>query len=95
MIGEPRDDMDNRGAAELTCRYEQPGHEVPLHAFVSDVTAADAKADLLGWDEFHKGTLTVHRLRGDHLSMLEPPEVEHLAHTMLESLRQARASTYA
>jgi thioesterase domain-containing protein len=66
-----------------------------MQLFVSDVTAADSKADRLGWDEFHQGTLTVHRLRGDHLAMLEPPEVQHLAHTMLESLHQARAAIRA
>ena len=51
------------------------------------------EADQLGWDEFHKGTLTVHRLAGDHVTLLELPEVEQLARMMLESLRKARAST--
>jgi thioesterase domain-containing protein len=70
-----------------------PGHEVPMHLFVSEASAADAEADLLGWDEFHKGTLTVDRLAGDHVTLLELPEVEQPARMMLESLRKARAST--
>ena len=66
----PQTDFDFRGAAEIACRYQQPGHEVPMHLFVSEDSAADAKADLLGWDEFHKGPLAGHRLAGDHFSLL-------------------------
>jgi amino acid adenylation domain-containing protein len=87
------DDFDYRGATEIVCRYRQSGHEVPMRLFVSEGSAADAEADQLGWDEFHKGTLTVHRLVGDHTTMLELPVVEQLAQTMVESLRKARAST--
>jgi hypothetical protein len=65
----------------------------PMHLFVGEVTAADTKADLLGWEEFHKGTLTVHRLPGHHVTLLRLPEVEQLAGMMLESLRKAIAST--
>jgi amino acid adenylation domain-containing protein len=89
----PQGDFDYRGATEIACRYQQPGHEVPMHVFVSEGTAADAEADLLGWNEFHKGTLTVHRLAGNHNTMLDLPEVEQLARMMLESLRKATAST--
>jgi amino acid adenylation domain-containing protein len=89
----PRDHFDYRGATKIACRYQQPGHEVPIHLFLSEGSAADMEADLLGWDEFHKGTLTVDRLAADHITLLDPPEVEHLARMMLESLRKARAST--
>ena len=46
----PQDDFDYRGAAEIAYRYQQPGHEVPMHLFVSEGSAADKGADLLGWD---------------------------------------------
>jgi amino acid adenylation domain-containing protein len=85
--------FDLGGAAEIACRYRQPGHGVPMDLFVSEGSAADAEADMLGWDKIHRGTLTVHRLAGDHFTMLEQPGVEQLAHSMLESLRKARAST--
>jgi amino acid adenylation domain-containing protein len=91
----PQEDFDYRGAAEISCRYQQPGHEVPMHLFVTEGSAADAEADLLGWDEYHKGTLTVHRLAGNHATLLDLPEVEQLARIMLESLGKARASTRA
>ena len=35
----------------------------------------------------------MHRLAGDHVTLLDLPEVEQLAGMMLESLRKARAST--
>ena len=64
-----------------------------MHLFVSDESAADMEGDLLGWNVFHQGTLTVDRLAGDHLTLLGLPEVEQLARMMLESLRKAQAST--
>jgi amino acid adenylation domain-containing protein len=89
----PETDFDYRGAAEIAHRYQQPGHEVPTHLFVSEGFAAHLEADLLGWDEFHNGPLMVHRLAADHETLLDLPEVEQLARIMLESLRKARAST--
>jgi thioesterase domain-containing protein len=84
--------FDLRGATEIECRNQATGHEVPIHLFVSEGSAADTQADMLGWDEFHRGTLTVHRLAGDHFTMLQLPVVEQLAQSMLESLRIAQAS---
>jgi hypothetical protein len=89
----PQYDFDNHGAAEIACRYQQPGHAVPMHLFVSEVTAADAEADLLGLGRMSQGTLIVERLPGDHVTMLELPVVEQLAQTMRESLRKAKGST--
>jgi amino acid adenylation domain-containing protein len=87
----PPQDFDYRGATEIACRYQQPGHELPMHLFVAEGTAADAEADLLGWDECHKGPLTVHHLAADHATMLHLPTVQQLARIMLESLRKSRA----
>ena len=87
----PPQDFDFRGATEIACRYQQPGHKVPMHLFVTEGSAADAEADLLGWDEFHDGPLTVHRLAAEHATMLNLPVVEQVARIMLESLRNARA----
>jgi amino acid adenylation domain-containing protein len=84
--------FDFAGAAEIACCYRRPGHGVPMDLFISEGSAADAEADMLGWDEFHRGTLTVHRLAGDHFTVLQLPMVEQLAQSMLESLRKAQAS---
>jgi amino acid adenylation domain-containing protein len=89
----PQTDFDYRGAGEIECRYQQPGHQVPMHLFVSEVSAAYLEAHLLGWGEFHKGPLAGHRLAGDHIGLLQLPEVELLARIMLESLCKSREST--
>jgi amino acid adenylation domain-containing protein len=89
----PQRDFDYLGAAEIACRYQLPGHDVPMQLFASEDTAADADTDLLGWDEFHKGPLEVHSIGSNHVSMLELPEVKQLAGMMPESLSKARAST--
>jgi amino acid adenylation domain-containing protein len=85
-----QNDFDYRGAIEMVCGNQQPGHEVPLHLFVSEASATDAEAELLGWDEFHKGTLTVDRFAGDHATILDLPAVEQVARLMLELVRKAR-----
>jgi amino acid adenylation domain-containing protein len=85
-------DFDHRGALEIECRYRQLGHQVPMHLFVTEGSAAEVAARLLGWDEFHKGTLVAEHLPGDHHTLLKPPNVEQLARLMLESLHKARAA---
>jgi len=85
--------FDLGGAAEIAYRYRQPGHGVPMDLFISEGSAADTGADMLGWDKIHRGTLTVHRLAGDHFSILELPLAEQIAQSTLESVRKARAST--
>ncbi len=92
---QPQTDFDYHGAAEIACRYQQPGHEVAMHLFVTEGSATYLEVDQLGWDEFHRGTLTVHRLAGDHVTLLNSPHVEQLARMMLESLSKARTSTGA
>ncbi|HZU46627.1 MAG TPA: AMP-binding protein, partial [Mycobacterium sp.] len=89
-----RDDFDYGGAVELVSRYQQSGHKVPMHLFVSEVSADYAEADLLGWDEYHNGTLTVDRFAADHLALLDQPAVGELARKTLELLRQARTAPF-
>ena len=89
----PKRDFDYRGAAEIACHYQQPGHPVPMHLFVSGDTAADSETGLLGWGEFHKGQLAGHRVAGDHAGLLQLPAAELLARVLLESLNKSREST--
>jgi amino acid adenylation domain-containing protein len=83
-------DFDYHGATEIACRYQLPGHNVSMHLFVTEDTAFDAEADLLGWDDFHKGSVAAHQMSGDHVTILEHPLVEQLARMMIESLNDAR-----
>jgi amino acid adenylation domain-containing protein len=87
------DEFDYPGATALACSYQQPGHQVPVDLFVSEASASFMEADLLGWDEYHDGELTVHRLKTGHRVLLELPDVLRLAQLMLESLDSARALT--
>jgi amino acid adenylation domain-containing protein len=89
----PSQDFDGRGATEIACRYQQPGHQVAMDLFVPEDSAAAAEEGLLGWDEFHKGLLAGHRLPGDHVGLLQLPQAELLARIMLESLCKSRQST--
>jgi len=63
-----------------------------MHLFASQGTVFDAETELLGWDDFHHGSVTADQLTGDHVSILERPLVEQLAEMMIESLCKARAS---
>ena len=88
----PQRNFDYHGATEIACRYQLPGHDAPMHLFVSQDTAFDAEADMLGWDEFHKGTVTAHHFAGDHVTILKRPLIEQLAQVMIESLNETRTS---
>jgi amino acid adenylation domain-containing protein len=89
----PSQDFDGRGATEIACRYQQPGHQVAMHLFVTEDSAAAAEEGLLGWGEFHKGPLAGHRLTGNHVGLLQPPQAELLARIMLDSLCKSGQST--
>jgi hypothetical protein len=84
-------EFDYRGATAIACGYQKPGFEVPVHLVVSEASATFMNADLLGWDEFHRGALTVNRLETEHRALLDVPGVGPLAQLMLESLNKARA----
>jgi amino acid adenylation domain-containing protein len=84
-------EFDYRGATAIACGYQKPGFEVPVHLVVSEASATFMNADLLGWDEFHRGELTVNRLQTEHRALLDVPGVGPLAQLMLESLNKARA----
>jgi len=83
---------DIRGAIALARRYERSGHDVPMHAFVTQGSAADTGSESLGWADFHNGVLTVHRLAGDHLTVLDQPQVEEVVRMVLKSLRETQAT---
>ena len=78
--------FDVRGAHDVICRYQRSGHDVPMHLFVTETTAVEMGTSPLGWDECHRGALTVHRLAGNHFTVMVPPLVEQLARMVWESL---------
>jgi amino acid adenylation domain-containing protein len=84
------DEFDWRGARALATRYAGSGHDAWMDLFVTDEGAADADDDSLGWEDIHEGVLRIHRVRGDHLSLVTEPYVLALADLVTECLREAR-----
>ena len=80
------DTFDYPGAVAMACQYQQSGHDVPLHLYISADTAVDAESELLGWKEFHRGTVSGCHFSGSHVGLLETPWVGQLAQQMGESL---------
>jgi len=78
---------DIQSAREIICSYDKPGHTVPLHLFVTEGSASQSDAHLLGWDGYHAGPLAVDRFPGDHVAFLDRPRVVDVAQAVLESLR--------
>jgi thioesterase domain-containing protein len=85
------DEFDWRGARALANRYACSGHDATMDLFVTDENAADTADDSLGWDDIHRGVLRLHRVHGDHLSIVTEPDVVALANLVTECLRQARS----
>jgi amino acid adenylation domain-containing protein len=86
---------DVRNAIAIARRYQASGHDVPMHVFVTQDSAAETDSESLGWGDFHKGVLTVHRLAGNHLTVLVQPQVEQVVRMVLKSLREAQATAPA
>ena len=58
-----------------------------LHRHIDLLTTASSRRSsgaLLGWDQVHRGELSWHTLPGDHLSVLQPPDVLALAQVLGE-----------
>ena len=83
------DEFDWRGARWLAARYSCPGHDVPMHLFVTADRAAAVQSASLGWDEVHKGPLQVHMASGDHMGMVTEPHVHALAELVSSTLQNA------
>jgi amino acid adenylation domain-containing protein len=86
------DDFDFDGAAALRSKYICRGHDAPLELFVSADTADMTRNPSLGWEDVHKGALTVHEVPGRHLSLITEPHVHDVADIFSASLRRAQVA---
>ncbi|HEY2510651.1 MAG TPA: thioesterase domain-containing protein, partial [Polyangiaceae bacterium] len=64
--------------ARALLRYPRPCFDTPAHAFVADAPFP-GHGDDLPWG-------TVHRLAGDHYTLLRPPALDHIARHLLSLL---------
>src|SRR5207247_6671903 len=69
------DEFDYEGAVALGQRYRAAGNDVPLAVFRTPPTPFTAGGESLGWAEVHRGPLACEEVPGDHLSMLQAPNV--------------------
>ncbi|GAA1973209.1 non-ribosomal peptide synthetase [Kitasatospora viridis] len=87
-----------RELAEATLNHRQRPYPGRMHLLIGDELAGGAHevaigqslTDYLGrWSELSPGGLDIHRVGGDHLGVLRPPHVVHLAR-LLTRLMEAR-----
>ena len=83
--------FDVRGAIAIARRYQPSGHDVPMHLFVTRTPPRHRLRNR--WPRLPQGrAVTVHRLAGNHLTVLDQPQVEQVARMVLKSLREAQAT---
>jgi thioesterase domain-containing protein len=76
-------------------RYSPPtpydGEVAMFRATDRDPFEVDDRESLWGWRRFLAGRVTVHEVDGDHLTILQPPNVSSLASVLRERLLQSEA----
>jgi thioesterase domain-containing protein len=71
---------------DIALGYQCAPHDAPMHVFTSADRAAASGSPSLGWEGTHRGSLTVHRVQGDHETMVLEPQVAVLAAAFARSL---------
>jgi amino acid adenylation domain-containing protein len=81
--------FDWHGALRLASGYACSGHDIPMQLFATETLMTATGSGSLGWDEVHRGRVTVHRVPGEHLTMMMEPHVEAVADRLSRSLHHA------
>jgi len=89
----PDEHFDYRGAVLLARGYNRQGHQLPLDLFVTADSAVEVGSASLGWNEYHRGPLLIHRLPGHHNALLDHPQVGEVAKLLLASIRHDGAAS--
>jgi thioesterase domain-containing protein len=79
--------FDLAGATAIAQRHTVVGNDAPLDIFISDRTAS-IYGRSGGWDRLHKGVLRVHSVPGDHLSIIEAPQLAMVAEVLSKRMRE-------
>jgi amino acid adenylation domain-containing protein len=86
--GQQAGDFDYDGAIYLARQYHLVGSDVPLSLYhIAQERSAGGACYRLGWEEVHRGSLECEEIPGDHLSMLQVPNVTLLAERLATRLR--------
>ena len=89
----PEEHFDYRGAVKIARAYARQGHGLPVELFVTGDSATHAKDPSLGWDQYHRGSLHVHHLPGDHDTLMDQRQIDDVARVLLAGLQRSRASS--
>jgi thioesterase domain-containing protein len=71
-------EVDLEGALRILRAYREPQFDGRVDLYLSDELAPTIRQPLLGWDRVGVEHIVAHDVPGDHLSMLERPNVEVL-----------------
>jgi amino acid adenylation domain-containing protein len=87
------DGFDPQAAMQLSVKYRCRGNDAPLVVFATADAIATAQSPSLGWDQVHRGALTIHEVPGDHRALVRPTkEVRIVAEKFAASLSAAQAA---
>jgi amino acid adenylation domain-containing protein len=86
------DDFDYRGATLIAANYSARGHEASMDLFTSADNVEATGSPTLGWENVHRGPITLHAIPGKHLSVLTEPNVRIVAETLSARIRHALAA---
>jgi thioesterase domain-containing protein len=86
----PSEEFDTDGAMAVGLGYLPHGYRGRMVVFWTDPSAVASEGHDLGWAEAHQGPLECVHLPGDHLTMLQPPQVSAAAESLAARLRQAQ-----
>jgi len=77
-----------------TRSYRLQPYPGALHFFKAEETLSGSAADqTMGWGEWAGGGVEVHRVPGNHATMMSPPQVASLAETLTACLAQTHAGS--
>jgi thioesterase domain-containing protein len=84
------EEFDTDGAMAVGLGYRPFGYRGRLVVFWTDPSSVASEGHDLGWSDAHEGPLECVHLPGDHLTMLQPPQVAEAAESLAASLRKAQ-----
>ncbi len=84
----PATAFDHEGARVIYEGCEVSGHSLPLDLYITTDGMQMSQRQYLGWEEVHRGSLTLHKAPGDHMTMLSEPNIAVLAEMMAARLSQ-------
>jgi amino acid adenylation domain-containing protein len=87
-----QEEFDVDGAFHVAMRYRPRDYQGRIVVFWTDSSATASDGDDLGWAQSHEGPLERVHLAGDHLTLLQEPQVTAAAEAIAYCLREAQGA---